>query len=236
MSNSDYTVDQILGELEELGFYGIVENYVAGGDASYHDFAADIERARSELTEEELPDHIYRRAHMLLSKLFGSERERHFMKMSELRQIIKKSILLESYDDEELLEPEPTMYEIREWVILELLGMGFHTEFVKYLLQFRDADKRVVNDHFGLMMGRMDRARDLDPIAEEPLFGEPNHPRTMMGLFIGRFKPSEAQKVYINMAQEEIGDDRLEDIIDGIHQHRVKYSTRTDALGRPAYY
>ena len=92
-SASDYTVDQILGELEELGFYGIVENYVAGGDASYHDFAADIERARSELTEEELPDHIYRRAHTLLSKLFGSERERHFMKMSELRQVIRKSIL-----------------------------------------------------------------------------------------------------------------------------------------------
>lgn len=87
-----YTVDQILEELEDLGFYGIVAGYEGGG-AGYGDLAADLERARAESTEEELPDHIYRRAGMLLSKLFGSERERHMMRMSELRLIIRKSIL-----------------------------------------------------------------------------------------------------------------------------------------------
>jgi len=398
----EYTINQILEELEELGFYGIVENYVEGGfeygEANCKDFAADLDRARAESTEEELPDHVYQRAYMLLRKLFGSERERHMMRMSELRQVIRKSILSESYDDEEsdyayeaegfsereikdwviyefmslgfheefleylinlrdsgkstwkiyiedfrniearmkqaleleyiempeihdhnhpdrlvkmfcgIIKPsrgdgklidlaqevmgedslrsvvdrkqqhrwkyenprrmsestlghayalrhqkkvpntrsmyaatmgehlEPTDTEIRDWVIWELLGMGFHTEFLKYLVQFRDASKREVNDNLGAMLGRMDRARDLDPIDEEPEFGEPNHPATMMRLFVGRIKSSSDQKDYISMAQEQIGDDRLEDIIDSIHQHRVKHSTRTDQLGRPVYY
>lgn len=169
---------------------------------------------------------------MLLRKLFGSERERYMMRMSELRQVIRKSILSESYDSE-----EPTGREIREWVIWELLSIGFHADFLKYLLQFLDADKRVLNNHLGNMLSRMDRARDIDPIPEgEPKFGESNHPGTMMRMFVERLESTEDEKYYISRAHEQIGDDRLEDIIDRVHQHRVKYSKKTDQLGRPVYY
>ena len=98
--SNDRTVNQILEELEDLGFYGIVEGYIAGGfeygDNDYRDYARDIERARVESTEEELPDRVYRRAHELLRELFGiseGKRTRVKMTISELRQVIRKSIL-----------------------------------------------------------------------------------------------------------------------------------------------
>lgn len=150
------------------------------------------------------------------------------MSMSELRQVIRESMMAEYSDFTDL--------EIRDWVIYEFLGLGFHTDFLKYLLQFRDASKSVLDDNFGSILTRMDRARDLDPIDDEPEFGEINHPATLMKFFVGRIKPNPDQKIQIGMRLDSLGSDRLEDIIDGIHRHRVKYSRRTDRLGRPVYY
>ena len=172
------------------------------------------------------------------------------MTINELRQVIRESMLGQAYAARYQKKPDtrsmyaekvgeyldPTDIEIREWVIYELMGMGFHTEFLKYLLQFRDASKSEVNDNFGSILTRMDRARDLDPIDEEPEFGEPSHPATLMRMFVGRLKPNAEQKDYIRMAQESIGSDRIGDWIESIHQHRIKYSNRTDRGGRPVYY
>jgi hypothetical protein len=94
--------DQIFEELEELGFSGMVANLeeerlnADGGidiDIMKY-YLDDLERARVESTEEELPEHVYLRARELLGELFGVVSETVVrLTVGNLRKIIREAIM-----------------------------------------------------------------------------------------------------------------------------------------------
>ena len=160
------------------------------------------------------------------------------MTINELRHVIREAMMTEHSGF--------TDREIRDWVIFEFLSLGYHTDFLKYLLQFRDVSKSELKAIAGYLTGQMHAVRNRYHLEdEEPEYmiddrgrhrGYPiNHPYTLMRFFLGDRIPNEDEKIHIGMRLEQIGSDRLEDIIDGIHQHRVKYSKRKDNFGRPHY-